>query len=71
MRSDIDFPGPLYPSLSDQIASEPVLFLAGAVGVAVFSWGLANFSWMLANVLARMLSGLYSRVRRRVKNSEK
>lgn len=62
MRSDIDFPGPLYPSLSDQIASEPVLFLAGAV--AVFSWGLAN-------VLARMLSGLYSRVRRRVKNSEK
>ncbi|MCD4206146.1 hypothetical protein KX481_28620 [Escherichia coli] len=48
MRSDIDFPGPLYPSLSDQIASEPVLFLAGAVGVAVFSW-------VLANVLARML----------------
>lgn len=64
MRSDIDFPGPLYPSLSDQIASELVLFLAGAVGVAVFSW-------VLANVLARMLSGLYSRVRRRVKNSEK
>lgn len=64
MRSDIDFPGPLYPSLSDQIASELVLFLAGAVGVAVFSWGLAN-------LLARMLSGLYSRVGRWVKNSEK
>lgn len=64
MRSDIDFPGPLYPSLSHQIASEPVLFLAGAVGVVVFSWGLAN-------VLVRMLSGGYSRVRRRVKNSEK
>lgn len=43
MRSDIDFPGPLYPSLSDQIASEPVLFLAGAVGVAVFSWGLRMY----------------------------
>lgn len=39
MRSGSDLPGPLYPSLSHQIASEPVLFLAGVVGLAVFLWG--------------------------------